>query len=109
MCNNKILSRLPYFHLLPMPVYKFVLKMFGEKRKKIEGLANIKRTGITIERFHRIIKRENYTIQKRQFYFINPNYEIKFGLKPRNQLKIISSFPWIRNFFTTAVYYLIRK
>ena len=105
--QNRILSKLPYFHLLPVSVYKFIYKSFGENEARIKEFLYIKETGISIERFERIVKQENYCIDKRTFYFINPNYQTKFGLKPRKQIKIISSIPWVRNFFTTAMYYVI--
>lgn len=107
ICKNKFLSKIPYFHLFPKSTYTFILKMFGESERTINGLMEIKDTGISIERFERILKRENYTVQKRTYFFINPNYETKFGLKPRKQLGMVASIPWLRNFFTTAMYYVI--
>ena len=107
MCKSKILSKTPYFHILPVPVYKLILKIFGESDSKIQGLLEIKSTRITIERFEKILKKRNYKIDKRLFYLINPNYEIKFKLQPRKQSKLISSIPYIRNFFITTNYYLI--
>jgi SAM-dependent methyltransferase len=109
ICKSKILSVLPWIHLLPRPLYKLVLKFFGESDETITALFEIKDTGITVERFEKILKRENYKIQKRVFWFINPNYQTKFGLKPRKQASIISLIPWVRNFFTTAMYYVISK
>ena len=109
VCKNKFLSKLPYFHILPRPVYKAILKVFGESGGTIKGLLEIKNTGISIERFERILKTENYVINKRTFYLFNPNYETKFGLKPRKLTKLISSIPWLRNFFTTAMYYVVSK
>ncbi len=109
ICRSRILSKLPYFHLFPQSIYTLILKTFGEKKETIKSLLEIKETGISIERFQRILKQENYTINKRVFYFINPNYETKFGLKPRKQIGLISSVPWVRNFFTTAMYYVITK
>jgi hypothetical protein len=41
------------------------------------------------------------------YYFINPNYKFKFNLNPREQSKLISSIPFLRDFLTTTVYYLI--
>ena len=99
ICRSKILSVFPWFHLLPRPLYKFVLKAFGENEGTITALFEIKDTGISVERFERILKRENYKIDKRVFWFINPNYQTKFGLKPRKQTRIISSIPWVRGFF----------
>ena len=109
VCKSKILSALPWFHLFPNGVYKLILKAFGESDATINGLFEIKETGISIERFERILKHENFKIDKRVYYFINPNYETKFGLKPRKQIQLITSIPWIRNFFTTAMYYVVSK
>lgn len=109
VCKSKFLSVLPWFHLLPATIYTFVLKAFGESEATIKGLLEIKETGISIERFERILKHENYKTEKRIFYLINPNYETKFGIKPRIQFKPVSSIPGLRNFFTTAMYYLISK
>ncbi|RIH66011.1 class I SAM-dependent methyltransferase [Mariniphaga sediminis] len=106
-CQSKILSKMPYFHLLPKSIYKFILTLFEKNEQRIEGLLFIKKTGISIERFERILRHENYTIDKRTFYLINPNYETKFGLKPRSQFRLIGTIPWLRNFFTTAAYYVI--
>lgn len=107
ICESNILSKLPYFHILPAPIYKLILKIFGESDAKIEALLEIKGTGISIERFEKILKNYNYKTDKRYFYLINPNYEIKFGLKPKKQFSLISSIPFFRNFLTTASYYVI--
>ncbi|HSH19590.1 MAG TPA: class I SAM-dependent methyltransferase [Draconibacterium sp.] len=109
ICKSKLLGVLPWFHLFPTRIYKFILKAFGESEGTIEALLEIKETGISIERFERILKSTNYKTDKRTFYFINPNYETKFGLKPRRQIKLVASIPWIRNFFTTAMYYVVSK
>ncbi len=93
MCQSTILSKTPWFHLLPEKLYVTVLKWFGESENTIRGLKEIKDTGISIERFQHILKAEEYVIQKRTFYFINPNYNTKFGLKPRKQLKLLSNIP----------------
>ncbi len=109
IAKSKILMYLPYFHLLPYSVYKGVLKMFGESAETITGLEEIKDTGITIERFERIVKSEHYSIIKKQFFLLNPIYKYKFGLKPRIQLSLISAIPVLRNFITTCAYYVIEK
>lgn len=109
ICKSKFLSKLPYFHILPNLFYKAMLKMFGESEATINSLLEIKSTGITIEKFENILKNRQYQTENKVFYFINPNYEVKFGLKPRISSKLISSIPWIRNFFITANYYVITK
>jgi SAM-dependent methyltransferase len=109
ICRNKFLSVLPYFHLLPAGFYKFLLQSFKESPGITNELINIKKTGISIERFKRILRNENYQIDQERFYLINPNYEIKFGLRPRRQLPILDKIPFIRNFYTTCAYYLVSK
>ncbi len=107
ICAHPVLSRLPFFHLLPEGAYVKLLKSVGESEKMIQVLLEIRQTRITIERFSRILKHERYHVLKRELYFINPNYEVKFGLKPRRQPKLIASIPYLRNFFTTTCYYMI--
>ena len=109
MCKSKFLSVLPYFHILPTPIYRGILKAFGETERKIEGLLEIKETGITIERFEKILKKSNYKTDKRIFYFTSPNYEVKFGIKPRVSWSFISSIPFLRNFLITTNFYVISK
>jgi ubiquinone/menaquinone biosynthesis C-methylase UbiE len=107
LCRSKVLSNLPYFHLLPVSYYKFVLKSFGESEATIRELLEIKETGISIERFERHVLQAKLSVLKVEQYFINPNYEIKFGLKPRKIFKIIEKTPYFRNFFITCCYYII--
>jgi len=109
ICRSRILSRLPYFHLLPVWLYRFILSTGGESKATIDGLLEIKQTGISIERFRKILKKHDFSIIQETLYFINPNYEIKFGLSPRKQSGFIVALPFIRNLFTTSVYYMISK
>lgn len=106
MCKSKFLSKLPYYHLLPRPIYKWVLKSFGEPT---EDLLEIKDTGISIERFERIVKQTNYKVINKIHYLINPIYKYKFGLNAKKQFSILQNIPYIRDYFTTCVYYLIRQ
>ncbi len=107
LCRNKWLSKLPYYHLLPMPIYKSILKAFGEPESVQKDLEEIKETGISIERFERIAK-ANYQILKRQLYLFNPIYQYKFNLKPRKQSGLIAPLPYVRDFVSTCAYFLIQ-
>lgn len=109
VCDNKLLSLLPYFHLLPIPLYKIVLKAFGETLAKITGLIEIKETGISLDRFERLTNEHDYSILSKTLYLVNPNYEVKFGLKPRLLTKMLANIPYFRNYFCTCGYYLIGK
>jgi SAM-dependent methyltransferase len=104
VCNNKWLSKLPYYHLLPRSVYKWILKKYNEP---VDDLLEIRDTGISIERFVRIVKECGYKIVETAHYLFNPIYEYKFGLKARKQFGLIRHIPILRNYFTTCVYYLI--
>ncbi len=107
MCKNKIAAVLPWYHLFPRGVYRMMLKMFGESREKIEALLEVKETGISIERFQRIMQKAGYKTLARKFFLINPIYEYKFNLKSKKQVGFISGSAYVRNFFTTTIYYLI--
>jgi len=108
LLKHKLFSKLPYFHIIPRPLYKGLLKMIGESDVQIDGMLEIYDTRITIDRLNRILKSNKYSILKKTDWFVNPNYETKFGLKPRKQLAIISALPFVRNFLTTASYYVVR-
>ncbi len=104
ICRSGI-SRLPYIHLAPRWIYRWILE---KKKEPVDELMEIRDTGISIERFEKIYKRQGYRLLHRRFYFLNPIYKWKFGWKPRRQLKLIGGLPFIRNFFTTCVYYIIQ-
>lgn len=108
MCQSK-LSKLPYFHLLPTGWYTRVLKIFGEEQSTINALLEVKETGISIERFERIVHETGYRIVHSIFYIFNPIYELKFKLKVKKQFALINKLPYVRDFLTTCVYYTIRK
>jgi SAM-dependent methyltransferase len=100
------LGKVPYWHLLPWPIFKWLMKI---NNRYSTDLVEIKETGISIERFERIIKKTGYQIVQQQHWLINPVYEYKFGWKPKKQVGIIKAIPFVRNFFTTAVYYIVKK
>jgi ubiquinone/menaquinone biosynthesis C-methylase UbiE len=107
ICHSKILSHMPYFHLMPMLFYKGILNVFREPKLVIDDLIETKTLGISIERFERILRRTNYHIIDRRLYLISPNYKYKFNLKPKELFKCLRIIPHLRDFFTTAAYYLI--
>ena len=109
ICESKILSTLPYYHLLPKMIYKAFLKIFGESDAKITSLLEIKETGISLERFEKLVSKNGYTQVFRTLYLINPNYEVKFGLKPRKLYTVFAAIPFLRNFLSTCGYYLIKQ
>jgi 2-polyprenyl-3-methyl-5-hydroxy-6-metoxy-1,4-benzoquinol methylase len=104
IAKSKIISKVPYTHLLPSFLYRSILKGFKEN---VDELMEIKETGISIERFEKIVKETGYVVTGKTHYFINPIYKYKFKIKPRVQGKLLSKIRYVRNYFTTCVYYLI--
>ncbi|ANQ47681.1 methyltransferase domain-containing protein [Flammeovirga sp. MY04] len=107
--ESKLLSKLPYYHLLPSFLYKFILDNGNVSKGLVKELMDIKATGISLERFERICKRQQFKVKEKTHYFINPIYEYKFGLKPRKKIPILGDIPWVRNFVTTCGFYLVEK
>lgn len=105
ICKGKWTSKIPWYHLLPRSWYRKILEKNGEP---VDVLMEIRDTGISIETFERIAHETGYEMVKRQLWLMNPVYEYKFGYRARKQLPILRSIPWLRNFFTTCAYYLLR-
>lgn len=109
ICRNKVVSLMPFIHLLPLSVYKFILKSFKEKDDIINELVSIREAKITIEMYYKLVKQIDFKIVKEQFYFINPHYEIKFKLKPVKLARWIGKIYYVRNYFTTTVFSLLQS
>lgn len=104
--TNTSSTKLPYIHLLPFPIYKWLLR--NQKKDRKDELLELVETGLSIEKFERLLQETDFeTLSKKHFLF-NPIYKYKFGLKPRKQLSLISSIPYLRNFVTSCVYYHVR-
>lgn len=82
--------------------------MNGENEDCIKELLSIKETRTPIELFERLVRKNHITVVDRQLFFINPHYEIKFGLTPRKQSAIIAGIPYLRNLFTTSCFYILK-
>lgn len=111
ICRSRILSHLPFIHLLPVSIYRLLLKVFEVDADCTKELLSIKKTGISIEQFERLIRKRktNLKILNRQLWFINPHYEIKFGLSPRKLNKMVAGIPYFRNFASTSCFYMLSE
>lgn len=101
---RSFLAKLPYIHLLPRSLYALLLRI---NQEPVQELLEIRDTRISIERFERMCRQQGYSILRSLHYLINPIYQWKFGWRPRLQFKWLRQMPYLRNFFTTCVYYLI--
>ncbi len=107
ICRNRLLSHLPFFHLLPASLYSRILKMGGENEGCISELLDIKRTRCPIELFEKCIP-DCFEVVNRTSWLVNPHYMVKFGLFPLRLPAPFSSVPYFRNFITTSVFYFIK-
>jgi len=107
ICHGKFLSHLPFFHILPAPIYKGILKL-GKEEAALPELLEIKKTKCPIELFQKLIKKQGIQIMDQRYYFINPHYEVKFKMKPRLLNPLIGCIPGVRNFFTTSCFYILK-
>lgn len=107
LADNKFLNKLPYYHILPNSLYRLILKAGGEKDEKVEGLLDIKSTHLTIEGFHKIVRTNGWKINRKKYWLFNPIYQWKFGLQPKGLITPFQHIPFLRNFWTTAAYFLI--
>jgi SAM-dependent methyltransferase len=101
--RNRVLSKLPYYHILPKSIYKKILRWGKVPDSKIKEMLSIKETGISIHRFRKLAKESHFKIEITTDWLINPNYEVKFNLKPR-KLHVLNHIPYFRDFFTTCYY-----
>lgn len=107
ICRNRLLARLPWIHLLPARLYRRLLRAGGETPATVESLEEIRATRLTIERFESLFTKAGYHCVHRKLFLVNPNYEVKFGFRPRRQCPLLAAIPRLRNFLTTSVYYTL--
>lgn len=108
ICPNPYISHLPYIHLLPVFMYKFILQLATSESCTNE-LLFIKSCQVSIERFESLVAACGMQITDRVLWFINPHYKQKFGLRPRKLMFWLASLHYIRNFFTTSCFYLTKR
>ncbi|KAA6329086.1 Ubiquinone biosynthesis O-methyltransferase [termite gut metagenome] len=108
ICRNRIISSMPFLHLLPNILYRRVAKIGGESQKCIDELMSIKRCRTTIEMFESLAYETGYLIENRKLWFINPHYEVKFHLHPCSLPSLIAQIPYIRNFFSTSCFFILK-
>ena len=109
IATNKWLKKLPWIHLLPRGLYGWCLKRFGESPNMQEELLEIHDLRVTINQMNGYVNHAQLQLVASKFYFINPIYEDKFGLKTRVLWKPLTAIPILRDFMTTSCYYLLGK
>ena len=85
-----------------------MLQSFGETAGVVDELLSIKQTRCPIETFERHARNERFVTLDRLLWFINPHYRVKFGLRPRRLWSLPGRIPYVRNFYTTSCFYMLR-
>ena len=108
ICRSKICSHLPFIHLLPNPLYTALLKSCNEDDFTRKELMSIKECRTSIELFETLTKECGYSVANKEYWFINPHYKQKFNLTPRILPHFMWNLRYIRNFFTTSCWYILK-
>jgi len=109
ICAHWLPARMPYIHLLPTPLYTKLLRVCGESKEKAAYLLALRQTGISIEKFQRLVQQHGLYIQRRKLYLLNPIYTLKFRVPSAALPWPLMHIPLLRNFYTTSAYYLLTK
>ena len=64
---------------------------------------------LPIEEFNRLLEPSGLEMADSVSWFISPAYEQKFRLKPRQTWRWIDKLPYVRNFFTTSFFCILKK
>lgn len=107
MCSSKILSKLPFIHLLPSGLYRKLLERGGETPSKISALMEIKETKCPVETFESVAAKAGMRIADRTLWLVNPHYKVKFGLMPVKLPGFLSAVPVLRDFLSTSCFYIL--
>ncbi len=108
ICVSKI-SKVPFIHLLPTKLYKALLTKCKEPEATINEMLSIKRSKMPVERFEKIIKQAGLKVLTKRLWLINPHYKQKFGLSPVREVCPFDKIPWLRNFYSTSAWYVLKK
>ena len=104
---TKWVNKVPWIHLLPEAAYAKWVARAGEPAHIREELADIRSTRISLERFERIVPASGLRIAERKLWLLNPIYALKFGWKPVVLPEVFTRVPYLRNFYTTAAFYVV--
>ena len=102
------LSLCPWIHLLPVSLYKKMLRWCGETEETVTELLSIKETRCTIEMFQHLVYKSGFQVAQHTLFLINPHYHTKFGLRPVVLPAFWARLPWVRNFYCSGTFYLLQ-
>jgi SAM-dependent methyltransferase len=107
--SKKILTRLPYVHSIPTPLYlKFVRWIENGNEAALRVAKEICSSKTTIAGLKRELHRSPFMIVKEHDYLVRPSFEIRYELKPR-EANWLGRIPVLREVLLMGVYLILRR
>lgn len=104
--NGKTLLRfIPYLHLLPEFLLRFLQKIFHERPEVIQAVIQNYSIGLTIASFNKYFRQNGFGLVQRDLYLSRPIYKIRFGVPA---LKV-PNIPILREFLAFGCECLLVK
>lgn len=107
--HNKIISKIPFIHLLPSKVFNRMLLSCHEDLNTISQLAKLRNCKVSIEWFRHLVSECDYNIFVEQLLSMNPYANILKEPTPKQVFPFIKRLPHIRNYFSTSCLYVLKK
>jgi SAM-dependent methyltransferase len=102
--GRSALRFIPYLHLLPWPLLRFLGKRMGETPHIIEDATANFRNGLSIHDFQQGCKKHGFRFICKEFFLIRPVYKTRFGLRPVR----ICDIPLLRETLATGCECLVQ-
>jgi SAM-dependent methyltransferase len=104
--NGRTLLRfVPFLHLLPDFILRFLGKFLKEKPEVIQAVMHNYKTGLTIYSFNRYFRNNGFRLERRDLFLFRPIYKIRFGVPA---LKF-PNIPLLREFLAFGCECLLSK
>ncbi len=105
------LKFLPYFHILPPPLwglFRFFIARFDKNAGCLKEIEKLRNYRTTIHSFLKNAGLHGLNIVARKFYLIRPSHHLRYHL-PVIGGNIIGKIPLLREFFITGAFFLLEK
>jgi len=104
---KKRIGSLPFIHLLPKGLYRLFLSSANLTNEKINELMQTRRDMIAINKIESLFKKAKLIIRQKDFYFIRPCFEKRFGWKPKKI--VFNNILMLKEVFTLGALYKLAK